>query len=322
MKWKEFFDSLGLNGTKWQWKILKLQERWENFRTGAREHSANAVQQHRLCSKCGALIDHNSNVCPFCGEALEHWRKVQIKRAFGMILPGGLTFSYTLIAINIAVMAAMMLRFGGMSLLKPDMLSLARAGALMPALVAHGEWWRMITYAFIHGGILHILFNMSSLSQVGPISENEIGRARFCVLYFLSAIGGAAADIFWDHQFGSRPLVVGASGAIFGLIGFGLTYNYFYGGPAGRANSRIYLQWAIYAFAFGFFAWGIDNVCHAGGFITGAILGFVIERDLRHGEKFGWLWRTLATIFVIAAIVAFTFAVRGSVFIGQIMKFQ
>ena len=305
MDWKKIFDSVGLNGTWWQWRILKFQERWNDWRTDARTRASNVAYEHRICRKCGGLIHRDTSVCPRCGAKLEHWRAAQVRRAFGLFLPGGFAASHAIIAANIAIMAAVMLRFGGMNLLSADVLALVQSGALVPQFVGAGEWWRIITYAFLHGGLLHIGFNMSSLTQVGPITENEIGRSRFWVLYFLCAIGGAGADIFWHAHFHNRPLVVGASGAIFGLIGFGLTFNHFYGGPTGRANSKIYLQWAVYSFAFGFIMPHVDNVCHLGGFLTGAVLGFIIERDMRAGDRFGWLWRTLAILALILTIAAF-----------------
>jgi len=308
MDWKKFFDSIGMDGTRWQWKMIKLQERWESFRSSGGTRASNATYQHRLCGACGGLIDRDSTLCPRCGAKLEHWRRVQIRRAAGMIIPGGLTLSYLLVAVNLVALLAFLIRFGFSNLLQPNGLFLGMAGGLMPDLVAQGEWWRLVSYAFLHAGILHILFNMSALSQVGPVTENEIGRARFWVVYFLCAISGALADVLWHAQFHSRPLVVGASGAIFGLIGFGLTYNHFHGGHAGRMNSRVYLQWAVYGFAFGFIVGGIDNVCHAGGFIAGAFLGWFINLELRHGDRFSRFWNLLATICGLIVIVALVMA--------------
>lgn len=311
MDWKKVFDALGLSGTWWQWRLRRWQERWEEFRAGLGTRAANVGYEHKICHACGGLVDRDTMRCPRCGASLENWRKVQVRRAFGMIVPGGLTVSYLLMAVNLTVMLAFLLRFGGMNILSASGHDLARSGALLPDLVRAGDWWRLLTYAFLHGGFLHIGFNLSALSQVGPVTENEIGRSRFWVLYVLCALGGAAADCLWHAQFGTRPLIVGASGAIFGLIGFGLTYNYLYGGRQGRAYAGTYLQWALYGFAFGFLP-GIDNVCHAGGFITGALLGILIERDLRHGDKFGPIWRGLATVLALATAAAFVMALRGA----------
>lgn len=302
MNWKKIFDSLGLNGTWWQWRIHRAQERWAASRASLSTRTSNATYQHRLCRICGGLMEQSAATCTRCGAPLENWRTVQLRRAAGMLVPVGLTVSYLLMAANIIVIAAQLMAVGWGNLFNPDPLLLYLNGALVPELVAGGEFWRLLAYAFLHGGLLHIFFNTFSLSQVGPISENEIGRSRFLVVYTLAALGGAAADLVWHHFFGTRPLVVGASGAVFGLIGFGLTYNYFYGSPAGRSNSGMYLQWAVYSFACGFLMPAVDNVCHAGGFLVGMVLGFIIERDLRHGDKFSLVWRVLAVLCVIALL--------------------
>jgi rhomboid protease GluP len=309
MDWKKIFDSLGLSGTWWQWRILRWQEKWQNFRDGLRTRAENVGYEHRLCANCFGLIDRDTTICPRCGAKLENFRRVQMRRAAGMIVPENFTVSYLLIALNVAILAAFMIRFGGLKLFGADTRDLARAGALMPALVLNGEWWRVITYAFLHGGFLHIFFNMSSLSQLGPITENEIGRSRFLVVYLLCAVGGATADMVWNAYFGTRPLVVGASGAIFGLIGFGLAFNYATGGYRGRETSRTYLQWAIYSFAYAFAIPNVDNVCHGGGFITGALLGLLIAHDLRLGDRFRTVWRIAAALCAIATLAAFAMVI-------------
>lgn len=312
MNWKRIFDSVGLNGTWWQWRILAMQERWKNIRSDASTRVSQMGYEHRICRNCGGLIDRDIKVCPRCGERLEHFRAAQFRRAVGLIAPDGFTVAYLLIAVNICSMAAFMLAFGGMNLLAADGRDLAMAGMLIPQLFWAGEWWRLIMYAYLHGGILHILFNMMSLSQVGPVAEREVGPARFFVLFTLCAIGGGAADLFASAN-GLPRHVVGASGAIFGLIGFGLTFNWSYGGAAGRSNSKIFLQWALYSFAYGMIIPQVDNICHAGGFLTGALLGIVMERTMRNGDPFAGLWRVLAVICALATLASFAAAILYNV---------
>lgn len=321
MDWKRIFDSLGLNGTWWQWRIARWREQWEAGRTRAE----NAAYRFRMCSNCGGLMDRDTAVCTRCGAALENWRKVQMRRAAGMLIPEGLTVSYLLMAANIIVMGVIAMAHGFSQVFQPSGTVLAFSGALAPEFIwAEGEWWRLLSYAFLHGGLLHIFFNIMSLSQVGPVCENEIGRARFISLYVLSALAGAGADLLWHHWFGSRPLVVGASGAIFGLIGFGLTYNFIYGGREGRRTSRIYFQWAVMSFAIGFMpGMHIDNVCHLGGFLMGALLGVIIQRDLQKGGRLRILWNIVATLSVAAIATALTLAAIAAVrFHNQFGNFQ
>jgi membrane associated rhomboid family serine protease len=81
--------------------------------------------------------------------------------------------------------------------------------------VAHGEWWRLVTAAFLHYGPLHLAMNMYSLFFAGTILEHVIGRWRFALLYFVSGIAGSAGALLWTPN----GVTVGASGAIFGILG-------------------------------------------------------------------------------------------------------
>ena len=88
-------------------------------------------------------------------------------------------------------------------------------GVLWGPFVADGEWWRLVTAMFLHANILHLAVNMYSLYYVGSILEQVIGRWRFLLLYFASGVAGSAGALVWSP---SQP-TVGASGAIFGVLG-------------------------------------------------------------------------------------------------------
>ena len=118
-----------------------------------------------------------------------------------------------LIAINLVVFLAMVI--SGVSILTPASLDLIRWGGNFGPLVAHGEWWRLITSAFVHAGFLHIGLNMWVLFSGGRYTERLLGNVAFLVLYLLSAIGGSLSSIAWHPA----TVSVGASGAIFGVYG-------------------------------------------------------------------------------------------------------
>lgn len=299
---------MGLNGTWWQWRIVRMRTRWEQLRETAALRREQVGYQHRICGTCKGLIDRDARVCPRCGARLGHWRVSQLRRAATLLMPAGPDFTTVLIVANLLALFIQAGVFGLRGALLGDGHASYRMGALMTELIPYGQYWRLITYAYLHGNLLHILFNLAALRQLGPITEQEVGRARFFVLYTLSALGGAVADVFWADITGTARHAVGASGAVFGLIGFGLTFHYFSGGVAGRSNSRIYLQWAVYNFAFGLMLSMVDNVCHAGGFIAGALLGFVLERDVRRGSRLNLLWNVLSAILGVGTFVAFGLA--------------
>ena len=93
-----------------------------------------------------------------------------------------------------------------------------QVGALRARSSHHGDWWRLITSAFLHGGLLHITFNMLALWWLGAPVEMVLGRARYLGLYLVSGLAGATGALIADPN----SVTVGASGAIFGLLGAGL----------------------------------------------------------------------------------------------------
>ena len=98
--------------------------------------------------------------------------------------------------------------------------------------------------------------------------------------------------------------IAGASGALFGLIGLGMAYAHFYGGPQGRAQRDFFLKWALYSFAFGYLI-GADNLAHGGGFIAGAALGWLFERQQRGGDRGRRFWSLAAVALATLTVAAF-----------------
>ena len=155
-------------------------------------------------------------------------------------------------------------------------LKLIDLGALYPPAIAFGhQYWRLITVMFLHASLLHLLLNMYALYLFGFLMESALGKVRYLVIYFLCGfLAGVASFVF------SNPGVpaVGASGAIFGLLGAWVAYNYRRRGTAlGAAN----LRWAGMLIALnlilGFSIASIDNFAHVGGLVAGAIAGWLAE---------------------------------------------
>ena len=130
--------------------------------------------------------------------------------------------------------------------------------------VAAGEYYRLLTSAFLHGGIVHLLLNMYALYLFGPQLEAALGRLRFIVLYVVSALGGSALS----YAFASpvQPSL-GASGAVFGLLGAYLVINR----RLGRSNTPVLMLLAI-NLAYGFLVPNIDWRAHLGGLVTGGLV--------------------------------------------------
>ena len=296
MDWKHFFDALGMNGTRWQWRIIRWQNRWEAWKASLTQKKQHVTYQHKFC-RCGKLLDRDEKTCPHCGARAPSWRAQSVARAFGLVMPTACIGTPLLVVANVGVMLVLMFVYGGTFLFSPTNQQLAEAGGLIPVLFFQGDVWRLVTYGYLHAGFLHIAFNMFALSQVGPLLEKEIGTARFFSVYTLTLIGGGAADLVLRANV--PVVIIGASGALFGLIGFGLSYAHFSGGSSGRMWRGFFLRWALYGFLFGFFL-GLDNIAHGGGFAVGLALGFLIEREGQHRDALTPVWRVVAVLCLLA----------------------
>jgi membrane associated rhomboid family serine protease len=144
--------------------------------------------------------------------------------------------------------------------------SVSNRYALQPLLIAHGQYDRLLTAAFLHANFLHILFNMMALYIVGPALETAIGRIRFVGLYLLAALGGSTCSYLL-----SKPSIygVGASGAIFGLFG-----AFFVIARSRRADSGGILALIVVNLIFSFADPQIDWHAHVGGLVTGTVVAF------------------------------------------------
>jgi len=143
-----------------------------------------------------------------------------------------------------------------------------------------GQWWRLLTYMFLHAGIWHILFNMWCLWDLGRLCESLYGRWSYAAIYFITGIAGGLASIGWNPG----VLSVGASGAVFGLAG-ALIASFYLGefslpSFAISGTLRSLVVFAVFNLVIGQFSFfgGVDNACHIGGLVSGLILGALIAR--------------------------------------------
>jgi len=160
--------------------------------------------------------------------------------------------------------------FGFLSPSNNSLLVLGSTGTI--PLFQLGRWWTLISASYLHGGLLHIAFNMIALHQLGPLLIREYGGSRMIVMYTLSGVVGYLVSAIFGVRF-----TIGASAAVCGLIGAALYYGKSRGGTYGDA---IYSQiggWAVGIFLFGFVVPGINNWGHGGGMAAGALLGYLLK---------------------------------------------
>lgn len=173
-------------------------------------------------------------------------------------------WTYVILGINLLVFASTWLL--GRNLV------LALGAKVNQAIVA-GEVWRLATAVFLHADLVHIAFNSYALLVFGPHVERPYGRGRFLMIYGLTGLAGSAMSFLLSPR-----ASVGASGAIFGLVGAMGAYFYRYRDRivAGRARLATMLSIAVYNLAYGFAVPGVDNWAHIGGLLAGLTLGWFL----------------------------------------------
>ena len=205
-----------------------------------------------------------------------------------------------LIAINLTFFVGMVAT--GAGFLDFDSRAAIRWGGNYGPLTISGEYWRLITAGFIHGGLFHLLVNMWCLFSLGQLSERLFGKLQTFFIYLLTGVGGALLSI--AHE--PRHLEVGASGAVFGIAGALLAGVKFgnlaisTGEKRALTSSMVFFIGVNFLLGSGVTALGanVDNMCHLGGFITGALIGLPMGGFAQRHKLFQW-----ATLLVTGVLL-------------------
>ena len=176
--------------------------------------------------------------------------------------------TYTIMAICVIVFALMYI-LGDGSL---DNITLLRFGANLDVLTKNGDYFRLITCAFLHIGIVHLIFNMYALYIIGPQVESFFGKIKYWSIYLISAVSASILSL----SFNTNTISAGASGAIFGLLGALLYFGYHYRVYLGNAVRSQIIPIIIINLLFGFTMTGIDNAAHIGGLIGGVLASMAL----------------------------------------------
>ena len=257
-----------------------------------------------MCQACRALVEASANPCPLCGK-----ESVPSLRARTSAAVGNSSFiSFIILTINLVLFVLMAVvevnngRGADAFIQSPNGAVLYDFGGLYPPAVTAGQWWRLVTYNFLHIGLMHLLFNSSALYQIGPQVEELYGSQKFIFIYMLTGVTSAVASYF--ANIGGA----GASGAIFGLIGLMAVYGYRLGGTYGNAIMKQMLIWGGIGFLFGFMMPNINNVAHASGFIAGVCLGFAIKPDAPATNRASLNWNAVAIACILILVSSFALA--------------
>lgn len=153
-----------------------------------------------------------------------------------------------------------------------------------PAVFQGGQWWRLVTSMFLHGGIVHLALNGWGLFQLGALFETWMGSPKLLLVYFVSGIAGSLASAFF-----SQGASVGASGAIFGLLGALIAFllrRHQLLTPQAKSLLFQLVGWAVINVFFGFSTPNIDNAAHLGGCAAGFLLGLTLRERPRYSPRY------------------------------------
>ena len=176
--------------------------------------------------------------------------------------------TYTIIIICVIVFGLMYILGNG----SMDEGTLITFGANLGFLTKNGEYFRLLTCAFLHIGIVHLLFNMYALYVIGPQVESFFGKFKFTLIYLLSAISASTLSLI----FNDNVISAGASGAIFGLLGALLYFGYYYRVYLGNVLKSQIVPIILINLVFGFVVSGVDNAAHIGGLIGGVLTSMAL----------------------------------------------
>ena len=242
-----------------------------------------------VCPSCGNLVGVNDERCYNCGR----WnpglwgftpllRRLGNDLGFTPMVIGGCTLLY---------LASLLLSRGNIgmnglfSLLSPSteaMFLLGASGAI--PVFRFDRWWTVLSAGWLHGGLLHILFNMMWVRDLGPATGNLFGPSRLVLIYTIAGVAGFAASSVFGLLFPGVPILggagftIGASASIFGLLGALVRYGHRTGSSLVRSQAWGY---AVTLFVFGLIMPGVDNWAHAGGFVGGYVAAAVFDPTQR-----------------------------------------
>jgi rhomboid protease GluP len=258
-----------------------------------------------MCPNCRAFITTDDKTCPYCDVQLG--ARVVDKRspadALGGFIPHANFTTVVILLINTGLFVATLVRSsrvtGGMSM-DVDLRTLREFGSKWSEAISAGQWWRLVTAGFLHGGLLHILMNSWVLFDVGAQVEEAYGTSRYLVIYFAATVAGFLGSFYW-----STNDSIGASAGIFGLIGAMIAMGLRDRSAYGAAVRGLYIRWAVYGLLMGllpFFA--IDNAAHIGGLAGGFAVAYVAGTP-GFSQAQERVWQVLAGFAV--AITAYSF---------------
>lgn len=278
-----------------------------------------------LCPGCRKLISRDEPTCPYCGMTRPGSKLKANWWTQGLQSPESLIKAIVYANVGFYILSLLLdprgfrLSMNPMAFLSPSSESLLLLGATgdipisghrSARLIAELKlldlsnssyiiflmrWCTLISANYLHGSLLHIVFNMLVLRQIGLLAIREFGTHRMLIIYTLSGAGG-----FWVSYVAGVPFTIGASAAVCGLIGAVLYFGKSRGGVYGNLVYRQIGGWAVGLLIIGFLP-GINNWGHGGGFLFGLLLAYLLGYQEKRPERFGH--KAVAGICALATLI-------------------
>ncbi|NVN89566.1 MAG: rhomboid family intramembrane serine protease [Desulfuromonadales bacterium] len=259
------------------------------------------AQRPILCPRCRTLIGSEESTCSHCGtsRSAPWWQLINLTRG---VLEGDWVVK-AIITVNLlyyALSLVVSVRMGHGGFLAPGNVSLLLLGATGTVPIDHyGKIWTLLSANYLHGGILHLLFNLMALRQIAPWAANEYGTSRMFTIYTLGGVFG-----FWVSYLAGVSFTIGASAGICSLIGSLLFYGKDSGGVYGHSVYREVSGWVVSLLIFGLIVPGINNWGHGGGIVGGILLGWLLGYQGRRRETTLHMVLALACAAATVAVLA------------------
>ncbi len=289
----------------WQQRL----ERWKSMLRGIFGGGGEQQPRPQICPACGSLVGISATKCHVCGTNLRFSLAALSKKFSGVFGEHDAPVTSLLLILNFVMLGVSWLAYaavgkgGGLTILwglsgEPQY----RLGASYgPAIFFLNEWWRLVTAMFLHGGLIHIGFNMMALMQFGPAIEEMYGSARYLFIYVFTGAFGFLVSAYTGH------FSLGASGALLGLVGVMLAVTSKRGGAYMRDLRSRLISSVVILFVLGFSGFmAMDNWAHGGGLAAGFVLWKLFAdrqpnnaNERRRAYALGWL----AGIVIVVSFV-------------------
>jgi rhomboid protease GluP len=285
---------------QWQYRLDRWKAALQGFFAGG-----NQQPRPKICPSCGSLVGINATRCHQCGTNLK-FSMAAVNRSLAGVFSGPAPVTTVLLVSNLLMFGVEWMAMaahgggGGLSILwGVGGEASYRLGMSAPyGIYIQHQWYRLITAMFLHGGLIHIGFNMMALMQLGPALEELYGSSRYFFLYIVTGAFGFLLSSFTGHY------SLGASGGLLGLVGAMLAITTKRGGAYMRELRSRLVSSVVILFVLGFMGMGMDNWAHGAGLAAGFVLGKIFAdrqpmnvREKQIANALGWL----AAIAVIAS---------------------